>query len=243
MPVNGTATLVDAGAVVARADAGDGVAVKVTLDAAVGCRGVEQRVVRFGSGRSRPRTAACEEVWYVVAGGGLLRAGPSQHRLEPDLGVLLPPGTTWLLDSPGELLVVSVRVPAVRHATASGAAPATPAVVRLADQPAISTGDRELRIVVDPAVGCQGLTQFVGWIPPGRAPAHTHGYDEVVYVLEGRGILHAGGPARPITAGSCVHLPPGVPHCLENDGAAPLRVLGVFHPAGSPAAKAPAASR
>jgi oxalate decarboxylase/phosphoglucose isomerase-like protein (cupin superfamily) len=33
-----------------------------------------------------------------------------------------------------------------------------------------------------------------------------------------------------------VHLPPGQPHCLENTGASTLRVLGVFHPGGSPAA-------
>ena len=31
--------------------------------------------------------------------------------------------------------------------------------------------------------------------------------------------------------------PPQAPHCLENTGPEPLRVLGVFHPAGSPAAK------
>ena len=33
------------------------------------------------------------------------------------------------------------------------------------------------------------------------------------------------------------NLPPLQPHCLENTGAEPLQVLGVFHPAGSPAAK------
>ena len=47
-----------------------------------------------------------------------------------------------------------------------------------------------------------------------------------------------GPPAsKPLAPGSCVHLPPGRPHCLENTGAATLRVLGVFHPGGSPAAK------
>ena len=37
--------------------------------------------------------------------------------------------------------------------------------------------------------------------------------------------------------GSCVHLPPGQVHCLENTGTTTLWVLGVFHPGGSPAAK------
>jgi oxalate decarboxylase/phosphoglucose isomerase-like protein (cupin superfamily) len=40
-----------------------------------------------------------------------------------------------------------------------------------------------------------------------------------------------------IGPGTSIYLPPLQPHCLENTGQDPLRVLGVFHPAGSPAAK------
>jgi mannose-6-phosphate isomerase-like protein (cupin superfamily) len=58
-----------------------------------------------------------------------------------------------------------------------------------------------------------------------------------VLVLEGAGVLHAGPAHQPLTPGNCVHLPPGQAHCLENTGASTLRVLGVFHPGGSPAAK------
>jgi mannose-6-phosphate isomerase-like protein (cupin superfamily) len=204
-------------------------------------RSVEQRVMRFGRGRSGPRLASCEDVWYVVSGRGVLRFGGAGHAgparaLEPEMGVLLPPGTEWAVDNPGaeDLVIVSVQVPSVRRASRPEAAPA---VVRLADQPAIPTGDREFRIVIDPAVGCEGVTQFVGWIPPGRAPLHSHTYEEVVYVLEGEGLLHVEGSTRPLRPGSSIHLPPPLPHCLENTGTTPLRVLGVFHPAGSPASK------
>jgi quercetin dioxygenase-like cupin family protein len=88
-----------------------------------------------------------------------------------------------------------------------------------------------------PGSGCAVATQFVGEIPPGRAPDHSHPYDEVVLVLHGEGIVHMGGGRHPLSAGTAVHLPPGVPHCLENTGQATMRVLGVFHPADSPAAK------
>jgi mannose-6-phosphate isomerase-like protein (cupin superfamily) len=237
-----TATLVDERVVRWRRVPGDTATVRLTLDTTAGRAGVQQRVMRFGRGTSRPRRAACEEVWYVLAGGGTLRVGAGRHELEPEMGVLLAPGSTWSLDNPGadELAVVSVRVPAVRRAAGAVAAAL---VVRTADQPAIATGDREFRVVVDPAVGCQGVTQFVGWIPPGRAPEHSHTYDEVVYVLDGRGRLHLDGSTRPIGPGSCIHLPPPLGHCLENTGTAPLRVLGVFHPAGSPAAKTRAPAR
>ena len=79
------------------------------------------------------------------------------------------------------------------------------------------------------------MTQFVGYIPPGRAPDHFHRYDEVVYVLGGEGAFHVDGESAPLRAGSCVHLPARLVHCLENHGPGEMRVLGVFRPAGSPA--------
>jgi mannose-6-phosphate isomerase-like protein (cupin superfamily) len=101
------------------------------------------------------------------------------------------------------------------------------------------TGDRRFRVLFGPGNGCSAATQFVGEVPPGRAPVHSHIYDEVVLVLEGEGVLHAGASRQPLAPGSAVHLPPGTPHCLENTGRGTLRVLGVFHPGGSPAAKTP----
>ena len=54
----------------------------------------------------------------------------------------------------------------------------------------------------------------------------------MIYVIEGEGVFHVGGTERPIGPGTCIHLPPLVPHCLENKGDRDLRVLGVFHPSG-----------
>jgi hypothetical protein len=46
------------------------------------------------------------------------------------------------------------------------------------------------------------------------------------------------GPAdRRLAPRSYLHLRPGERYCLENTGPATLRVLGVFRPADSPAAK------
>jgi hypothetical protein len=47
-------------------------------------------------------------------------------------------------------------------------------------------------------VGCKDATQFFGVIAPGRAPDHSHVYDEVIYVLEGEGVFHGGGEDRPV---------------------------------------------
>ncbi len=101
------------------------------------------------------------------------------------------------------------------------------------------TGDRQFRVLFGPGRGCSIATQFVGEIPPGRAPEHSHPYDEVVLILAGDGTSRTSAAAstRWLVRARCLHLPPGLPHCLENTGSASLRVLGVFHPADSPAAK------
>jgi mannose-6-phosphate isomerase-like protein (cupin superfamily) len=185
------------------------------------------------------------ELWFVIAGTGRLTsaAGPDMP-VRPDAGVWLPPGAGYRLDAdgPGELRLDAVSLPADAGgpggAAAPGAAGAGPLrLSRLEDCAVEATGDRRFRVLFGPGSGCDSATQFVGEIPPGRAPEHSHAYDEVVLVLNGEGLLHAGPASRPLGPGSCVHLPPGQPHCLENTGLTTLRVLGVFHPGGSPAAK------
>src|SRR5262249_35042655 len=99
------------------------------------------------------------------------------------------------------------------------------------------TGDQRFRVLFGPGNKCATTTQFVDEIPPGRAPLHNHTYDEVVLVLDGEGVLHAGPAKHPIAASACIHLPPKQQHCLENTEKATLRMLGVFPPGGSPAAK------
>ena len=75
-------------------------------------------------------------------------------------------------------------------------------LVRYADQPALpATPNREFRYLVNQDAGCLDVTQFVGVIPPGRAPEHSHTYDEVVYILEGNGVYHIAGEDFPLEAG------------------------------------------
>jgi mannose-6-phosphate isomerase-like protein (cupin superfamily) len=76
----------------------------------------------------------------------------------------------------------------------------------------------------------------VGQIPVGAAPRHYHLYEEVIYVLDGDGVMHMNDGRTPLRPGSCIHLPPQKLHTLENSGPGVIRVLGVFRPAGSPAA-------
>ncbi len=209
---------------------GPDVTVVELLNQYQGCRGLHQRRLSFASGASLAGTAGGQgEAWYVITGTGFLGTERTGR-------VALAPGTAiWLEADDGyacqgqELEILAVTV---RAGTATGG-PAEP-VVRLADCAPERTGDREFRVLLSEGLT---ITQFAGFIPPGRAPAHHHAYDEVVHVLAGQGVVHLAGTDAVIGPGTSIYLPPQAPHCLENTGAGPLEVLGVFHPAGSPAAK------
>ncbi len=225
-------------AVAGRRAAGDTAETRVTIDASCGCERLEQRVIRFAPGRSAQRTLAAQhEVMYVRSGAGAIEIDGRVHGLEPGAGVYVAPGERYEIENPGpaELVVVSVVAPQADGRRVAGER----RVVRYADQPSLpATAGREFRYLVNQDVGCPDVTQFVGIIPPGRAPMHSHTYDEVVYVVEGEGVLHLGGEETQIAVGSCIHLPPLLEHCLENTGPTPMCVLGVFHPSGDPASRA-----
>ncbi len=177
----------------------------------------------------------------MLEGTGDLSLDGDRYGLEPESGAYLAPGEEYELDNPGSepLRVVSVRIsdPVAPDADAEGGEANRAVVRRLADQEErAATTSRTFRIVADPSTGLQSATQFVGYVPTDRAPDHFHTYDEVIYVLEGEGTLHAGGDRTPVAAGSCLELPAGTVHCLENTGEDVMRLVAVFRPAGSPAA-------
>ena len=214
---------------------GPGVTATEMLNDDHGCRGLHQRRLGFAGGARLAGTAGGQgEAWYVISGTGSLdteRAGSAA--LAPGTAVWLGPGAGYDCQADGELAVLAVTL----RAGSECAGPFRP-VVRLEDCEPERTGDREFRVLLSEGLT---ITQFAGLIPPGRAPAHHHTYDEVVHVLAGRGVVHLGdagiSTGTPIGPGTSIYLPPLQPHCLENTGTEPLRVLGVFHPAGSPAAK------
>jgi mannose-6-phosphate isomerase-like protein (cupin superfamily) len=194
------------------------------------------------------------ELWFVIAGTGRLDVGTLPGTV--DVGTLpgavgagtlpgaavgagtgcrIPPGAEYRLRAEEDILLDAVALPA--PPAGSLIAEEEPRLSELAGCEVERTGNRRFRVLLGPGRGCEAATQFVGEIPPGRAPEHSHPYDEVVLVLDGEGVAHAGGSDRALAAGASVHLPRGLPHCLENTGQRTLVVLGVFYPGGSPAAK------
>ena len=242
--MSGPGYVVSETAVDERRESGDTAAVRTTIDERAGCERLVQRIIRFAPGRSRPRRVGDrQEVLFVVSGSGSLRMTGEEetHALEPLTGAYVAAGEEYEVEATGpeELVVVSVTAPSEHDA------PVRRRTVRWAEQPALpASPNREFRYLVNQDTGCLDVTQFVGVIPPGRAGMHSHVYDEVVYVLDGEGVLHFDGrEPTPIGPGSCIHFPPFREHSLENAGDTPMRVLGVFHPSGDPASRASEANQ
>lgn len=188
----------------------------------------QQRLLRFDGDSEERRDDERDEVLYVLAGSAVAAVGGEQQELEAGTGVFVARGTPWRVESAQDLKLLSVLVEQPLPTAASHA------VIAEGERGAATAG-REFTLLSHPENGCASVTQFVGYIPPGRAPDHFHLYDEVVYVLAGEGAFHVDGESAPLRAGSCVHLPARLVHCLENHGPNEMRVLGVFRPAGSPA--------
>ena len=188
----------------------------------------QQRLLRFDGEGDERCDGVRDEVLYVLEGSGMATVGDEKRELEPGTGGFVARGTPWRIESADGLKLVSVLVEEPLPASSSHA------VVASAER-GTATAGREFTLLAHPENGCESVTQFVGYIPAGRAPDHFHRYDEVVYVLVGEGAFHVDGESAPLRAGSCIHLPARLVHCLENHGPGEMRVLGVFRPAGSPA--------
>ena len=214
---------------------GDTARVRTTVDTGV----LEQRVIEFAPGRSRERgEPGCDELLFVVAGRGTLRLGHERHALEPDTAAYIRSGERYSVENegPDDLKLVSVSAPAGVNGRESAAG--RQVTVRFADQPELrADAKRTFRYLVNQDVGCETVTQFLGVVEPCRAPDHSHGYDEVGYIVEGQGFAHIDGERLPLAPGSCFHLPPLQVHCIENAGPGVMRILGVFHPSGDPASR------
>ena len=224
---------------------------------ATGAKAISLRILEFGVGLSPAlRNQEADEVLYVLEDLDD-PAKPKRctvfidgrpHRVQTQTGIYLRPGQTLMVDNPGPdaLCFVSSQCPesesrgilplsSVELVFTDPRGPERSPIVRLVDQRETPTGDRWYRVLVDHEIGSEQVTQFVGSIPPGRAPDHFHEYEEVLFILRGEGRMWTGEQSTPIGPGSCVYLPRGQVHCVENTGDGELRLLGVFFPAGSPA--------
>ncbi|RYY86226.1 MAG: cupin domain-containing protein [Comamonadaceae bacterium] len=89
---------------------------------------------------------------------------------------------------------------------------------------------RELVGKADVSVpGREAVVARVEVAPGAKAGRHTHPGDEISYVMEGEATLLVDGqPPKKIKAGESFVVPAGVVHDAHNEGAAPIKLVGVY---------------
>lgn len=210
-----------------------------------GAQQLAQTIREYGRGRAAAQVhSAAEEILYVASGRGACHIAGFKYPIEPGSGVYIPAGAAWSVENPSDkpLVLVSVCCPEEPAQPVDQPAPSLDAepprrVVHERDCEAIPAGDRQFKLLVDKDLGCRQVTQFVGFIPPSKASFHSHTYEEAIYILEGTGVAHTDEESAEFGPGTSIYLPPGARHCLENPGPAAVKLLGVFYPSGSPAAR------
>ena len=216
----------------------DGGEVRVTFGSHNGSQRLRQIVVRLRPGQSHGGRMEHDQqaVLYVATGTGTLTVDGTSYPLEPDTAAYVVPGEAVTLANDGvsDLVIVDVRAPRDREPAAAD----RKTIIRCSDQPELEASpERTFRYLVNEDAGCFDVTQFLGVVQPSKAPLHSHPYDEVGYIVSGNGIAHIDDDQMPLRAGSCFHLAPEEVHTIENVGPGPMRILGVFHPSGSPASR------
>lgn len=224
---------------------------RTAISRKMGARDIAQYVSAYSEGVSRARrNPVGEEVIYVVNGTGTCYIDGYSYSLDAGTAVYVPPGSVYQIENldprgrgVNDLEIVSVCCPEDEHVESGLELLVRPPqdtkpfrTVREQDVEPIPAGDRTFKLLVNQDLGAHRVTQFLGVIPPGRAPMHHHTYEEAIYVIEGEGCLHTGDGDTRFNAGSSIYLPRLVSHCLENTGSGNIRLLGVFHPSGSPSA-------
>jgi mannose-6-phosphate isomerase-like protein (cupin superfamily) len=209
------------------------------LTESLGCTYLTETVLTIAPGTTHPR--ACgeqEELLFVLRGHGNLLLDGTVQPFGPESGIYIGAGETYQLEitdgDSAELVSVQVVNPAGDEVEAGERR-----TISLLDGQEIghATAGREYRILADPSTGFRSGTHFVGDVPASDpAPMHYHRYNEVIYVMQGVGILHIDGEHNPLYPGACIHLPARILHQVENTGEIPMREVAVFVPAGSPAA-------
>lgn len=95
-------------------------------------------------------------------------------------------------------------------------------------EPYVTKDGSVIRELMHPAVHGNRAQSFAEAIVPvgGTTRLHRHGRSEEIYhFVAGTGRMTLGGEAFEVAPGDTVAIPPGTPHCVENTGSEPLRIL------------------
>jgi len=220
----------------------DGIETRITIDRSCGCQALVQSVVSSDRApRQRSAMAGHEQSLFVLSGTATLYLdGHGHHELEPDSAAYIASGESYSIENDGPEPLVALIVDAPTPDDADRPSSANRRVtVNFATQPDLEAGiGARSACSSTPNVGCSGFHPVHGR-DPGRPRARSQPHlttRSSTWSPAMASCTWVARRARSVRAPAST-LPPLHLHCLENAGDGPMRVLGVFQPAGSPAAR------
>jgi len=98
--------------------------------------------------------------------------------------------------------------------------------------PTPAGGQVTFKVRAEQSSGMVSVAEF--GVPAGAGPRlHVHEEaEECIYVLHGQLQVQLGDEAHDATAGTCVFIPRGLPHCFRNVGEQGASLLAVYTPGG-----------
>ena len=101
-------------------------------------------------------------------------------------------------------------------------------------EPYVTKDGAEIRELMHPGVhGNRSQSLAEATVQPGATTAlHQHRSSEEIYhITSGTGVMTLGDERFAVAVGDTICIAPGKPHCIENTGDAPLRILCACSPA------------
>lgn len=103
-------------------------------------------------------------------------------------------------------------------------------------EPYVTKDGSEIRELMHPTVhGNRQQSLAEATVAPGAQTAlHLHrATEEIYHFTQGNGMMRLGAETFAVAAGDTLAIPPGTPHCVNNTGVEPLKILCACSPAYS----------
>lgn len=101
-------------------------------------------------------------------------------------------------------------------------------------EPYVTKDGSQIRELMHPSLHCNRNQSLAEATVAARAKTALHRHkitEEIYHITSGTGMMTLDNNKFPVVAGDTVCIMPGTPHCIENKGDAPLKILCVCSPA------------
>ncbi len=188
---------------------------KKVIGGIFGAKHISQQIMTLGQEMTPILSfGKSQVVLFIIAGTPAITIAGKAFQAGPETGLSVRPGEAFRVTTAGQFTQILITVcpehrafPIVKSLGKNfdDAFPdrlVAPDAARKEEM-----GDRTYQVLVGKNAGSSQVTQFIGEIPPGKAPSHHHLYEEALYILSGGGGCGPGTSAPRLGRGALFSFP------------------------------------